>query len=152
MLPKHTGSVIKLASLAERGKLPEGRPERIIQNLPTRCIVDKLTQIGLLADIKNFSIAADGSCYNSEAGNTGAKVCDCRSKGFITANAPNRYSDLDVRWVVIVNEQSFYGDTLFNTTASDSSNNLTIYLRIGQGQRHDSILLASSLCLKSTLS
>ena len=144
--PKHTGSVTKLASLAEMEKLPEGRPERIFQTFLARCIVDKSAQMGILGDIKNFSIAADGSCYNSGASHTGVKVCDCRSKGIYFCKCPRRYSDPDARWGWdSYHEQSFYGDTLFNTTASDSANDLPIYLRIAQGPRHDSILAIFAL-------
>ena len=63
--PKHSGSVSKLASLAERGKLREERPEKIFQEFLARCLVDKSASMGLLGAVNNFSIAMDGSCYNS---------------------------------------------------------------------------------------
>lgn len=38
---KHTGATAKLASLAERGKLREERPEKIFQEFLARCLVNK---------------------------------------------------------------------------------------------------------------
>ena len=65
--PKHTGATVKLASRAERGKLREERPEIIFQEFFARCVVDKSAQMGILGDVDEFSIAMDGSCYNSGA-------------------------------------------------------------------------------------
>lgn len=139
--PKHFGSVAKLASLAERGKLREERPEKIFQEFIARCIVDKSLEMGVLGDINKFSIALDGSCYNSGASHFGVKICDCKRKGIYNCKCPRRYSDPDARWGWdSYHEQYFYGDTLFSITASDSPYDLPIYLRIAQATRHDSIL------------
>ena len=119
--PKHTGSVSKLASLAERGKLREQRPEKIFQEFLARCVVDKSAAMGILGDVNNFSIAMDGSCYSSGASHYGVKICDCKSKGIYNCKCPRRYSDPDARWGWdSYHEQYFYGDTLFSVTASDS--------------------------------
>ena len=144
--PKHTGSVSKLASLAERGKLREQRPEKIFQEFLARCVVDKSAAMGILGDVNNFSIAMDGSCYNSGASHYGVKICDCKSKGIFNCKCPRRYSDPDARWGWdSYHEQYFYGDTLFSVTASDSPYDLPIYLRIAQATRHDSILTIFAL-------
>ena len=144
--PKHTGSVSKLASLAERGKLREQRPEKIFQEFLARCVVDKSAAMGILGDVNNFSIAMDGSCYNSGASHYGVKICDCKSKGIYNCKCPRRYSDPDARWGWdSYHEQYFYGDTLFSVTASNSPYDLPIYLRIAQATRHDSILTIFAL-------
>jgi hypothetical protein len=144
--PKHTGVVTKLASLAERGKLREERSEKIFQEFLARCIVDKSAKMGILGDTSKFSIAMDGSCYNSGASYTGVKICDCRSKGIYNCQCHRRYSDPDARWGWdSYHDQYFYGDTFFSTTASDSPYDLPIYLRIAQAQRHDSILTIFAL-------
>jgi hypothetical protein len=139
--PKHSGVVSKLVSLMERGKLRQHRPEIIFQAFLARCIVDKSLEMGILGNSDNFSIAMDGSCYNSGASHFGVKVCECRANGIYDCKCPRRYSDPDARWGWdSYHEQYFYGDTLFSTTASDSHYDLPIYLRIAQAQRHDSIL------------
>lgn len=144
--PKHTGITTKLASLAERGKLREERPEKIFQEFFARCVVDESAKMGILGNVNKFSFAMDGSCLNSGASHHGVKICDCRSKGVYNCKCPRRYSDPDARWGWdSYHEQSFYGDTLFNTVASDSPYDLTIYLRIAQAPRHDSILTIFAL-------
>lgn len=139
--PKHSGSVTKFAKLAKLDKLPNYRPENILQQLLSRCIVDKSAQMGILGDTKNLSSSFDGSCYNSGASHHGVKICDCKSRGIYSCKCKRRYSDPDARWGWdSYHEQYFYGDTLFNVTASDSPYDLPIYLRIAQAPRHDSIL------------
>jgi len=144
--PKHAGVNKKLASLAERGKLREERPEKIFQEFLARCIVDTSAEMGILGDVNKFSIAMDGSCYNSGASHTGVKICECKSNGIYNCKCPRRYSDPDARWGWdSYHEQYFYGDTLFNCTASDSPYDLPVYLRIAQAPRHDSILTIFAL-------
>lgn len=144
--PKHTGITTKLASLAQRGKLREERPEKIFQEFLARCVVDKSAQMDILGDVKMFSFAMDGSCLNSGASHHGVKICNCKSKGIYSCKCPRRYSDPDARWGWdSYHEQYFYGDTLFSTTASDSPYDLPIYLRIAQATRHDSILTIFAL-------
>jgi hypothetical protein len=144
--PKHTGSVAKLASLAERGKLREERPEMFFQQFLARCVVDVSAKMGILGDTNAFSTAMDGSCYYSGASHSGVKVCNCRKKGIYDCKCKRRYSDPDARWGWdSYRERYFFGDTLFTATASDSPYDLPVYLRIAQAQRHDSILTIFAL-------
>ena len=144
--PKHSGSVNKFTSIALRNELREYRPEKIFQEFLARCIVKKSLQMAILGDKNKFSIAMDGSCYNSGGNHYGVKNCDCRSNGIYNCKCPRRYSDPDARWGWdSYHEQYYYGDTLFSTTASDSPYDLPIYLRIAQAQRHDSILTIFAL-------
>lgn len=144
--PKHLGIVKKLVSLSIRGKLRKERPEIIFQEFLARCIVDTSAEMGILGDLKKLSAAMDGSCYNSGASHYGVKVCDCRSIGIYNCKCARRYADPDARWGWdSYHEVYFYGDTLFSTTASDSPYDLSIYLRIAQATRHDSILTIFAL-------
>ena len=144
--PKHSGVVKKLVALSIKGKLREERPEIIFQKFLARCIVDISANMGILGDPKKLSAAMDGSCYNSGASHYGVKVCDCKSKGIYSCKCPRRYSDPDARWGWdSYHEEYFYGDTLFSTAASDSPYDLSIYLRIAQATRHDSILTVFAL-------
>ena len=144
--PKHNGAVKKFAKLALKNSLPKYHPERIFQEFLARCIVDKSSHMGILGDTKKFSIAADGTCFYSGASHLGVKTCDCKDKGIYNCKCKRRYSDPDARWGWdSYREQWFYGDTLFNITASDSPYDLPIYLRSVQAQRHDSITFIFAL-------
>lgn len=144
--PKHSGSVKRLVDIALQGKLHDFRPEKILQEFLARCVVDVSANMGLLGDINNLSVAFDGSSYYSGASHYGVKVCDCRSKGIYNCTCPRRYSDPDATWGWdSYREQWFYGSTLFNVTASQSPNDLPVYLRIVQASRHDSITTVFAL-------
>lgn len=144
--PKHNGAVKKLVSLAIIGKLPEYRPEKVLQEFLARCVVDESLKMRILGDPKNFSTAHDGTPYYSGASHYGVKVCDCKSKGIWKCTCPRRYSDPDATWGWdSFREQWFYGDTLFVATASDSQYDLPIYLRKAQAQRHDSVIAIFAL-------
>lgn len=144
--PKHSGSVKKFALLAERDQLRTIRPEKIFQDFLARCVVDESAKMGILGDVKKFSLAMDGSCLNSGASTFGVKVCECRSNGIYNCKCSRRYSDPDARWGWdSYHEQYFYGDTLFSATASDSPYDLPVYLRIAQAPRHDSVLTIFAL-------
>ena len=97
--------------------------------------------MGILGDVQKLSVAGDGTPFYSGASHYGTKVCDCKKHGVYDCKCPRRYSDPDARWGWdSYREQWFYGDTLFNITASDSPYDLPIYLRKAQASRHDSIL------------
>lgn len=139
--PKHSGVVKKFVKLAIRNAIPDYRPEKIFQEFMARCVVDVSAKMGLLGNIDALSAAADGTTYYSGASHYGIRVCDCKSKGIYNCQCKRRYSDPDACWGWdSYREQWFYGDTLFNITASDSPNDLPIYLRNAQASRHDSIL------------
>jgi hypothetical protein len=128
-LPKHNGVVKKFAELAIRNELPAYRPERVLQDFFTRCIVDTSLQLGILGNQQAFSVAADGTPFHSGASHYGVKVCKCKFKGIFNCKCPRRYSDPDATWGWdSYREQWFYGDTLFCITASDSPYDLPVYL------------------------
>ena len=144
--PTRTGTVKRLVAKAIQGHLHDFRPERILQEFLAGCVVDTSASMGLLGNTDCLSVAFDGSSYYSGASHYGVKVCDCRSKGIYNCTCPRRYSDPDAKWGWdSYRECWFYGDTLFNITASDSPNDLPIYIRIVQASRHDSITTVFSL-------
>jgi len=139
--PKHSGIVKKLVGLAMRNTLPDYRPEQVFQEFLARCVADVSAEMGILGDKDNFSVAADGTPFYSGASHYGTKVCDCKKHGVYNCKCPRRYADPDAKWGWdSYREQWFYGDNLFNITASDSPYDLPIYLRNAQASRHDSIL------------
>jgi len=143
---KRQGIVKRLVKKAIEGKLPDFRPEKILQEFLARCVVDTSAKMGLLGDTKNLSVAFDGSPYYSGASHYGVKVCDCRFKGIYNCTCLRRYSDPDARWGWdSYRERWFFGGTLFNVTASDSPNDLPIYLRMVQANRHDSVTTVFAL-------
>jgi hypothetical protein len=145
-LPKHNGVVKKFTELAIHNALPTYRPERVLQELLARCIVDTSLQMGILGEQHAFSIAVDGTPFYSGASHYGVKVCDCKSNGIYNCKCPRLYSDPDATWGWdSYREQWYYGDTLFCITASDSPYDLPIYLRKAQAQRHDSIIAVFAL-------
>ena len=78
---KRSGVVKRLVNKAIKGKLPDFRPEKILQEFLARCVVDTSAKMGLLGDTKNLSVAFDGSPYYSGASHYGVKVCKCKSMG-----------------------------------------------------------------------
>lgn len=144
--PKHPGIIKTLVDKAIEGKLPDLRPEVILQNLLARCCVDPSAMLGLLGDIKSFSTSFDGSPFYSGASHYGVKVCDCKSKGIYNCHCARRYSDPDAKWGWdSYRECWYYGDTLFSVTASDSKNDLPIYIQPVQGSRHDGVTTVFAL-------
>jgi len=138
--PKRSGTVRKLVDKAIRGKLKNFCPEAILQKIIARCVVDTSYQMGILGNNNDISVAFDGTPFYSGASHYGVKVCNCRSKGIYNCQCPRRFSDPDAKWGWdSYTEQWFFGNTLFNVTASDSPYDLPIYIRMAQASRHDSI-------------
>lgn len=143
---KHGGTVKKLVRKALRGKLRNFCPDAILQNLIARCVVDTSLQMGILGNKDDFSVAFDGSPFYSGANHYGVKVCDCRSKGIYNCQCKRRFSDPDAKWGWdSYREQWFFGNTLFNVTASDSPYDLPIYIKMVQASRHDSVTTVFAL-------
>ena len=138
--PKHAGTLKKLVDKAVKGKLKNLCPERILQKLLARCVVDTSAQMGILGDTNNLSVAFDGTPFYSGASHRGIKICDCKVKGNYNCECPRRFSEPDAKWGWdSYREQWFFGDTLFNVTASDSPYDLPISIKMVQASRHDSI-------------
>ena len=138
---KHAGSVAKLVNhVVNHGKLPDLRPEIILQKLLKHCVEEPSAQLGLLGNTNNWYAAFDGSPFYAGSSHSGVKTCDCRKHGIYNCDCQRRYSDPDARWGWdSYREQYFYGDTLFNVVASESPYDLPVYLRSVQASRHDSV-------------
>lgn len=143
---RHPGILKKLVTRALEGRLPDFRPEKILQEFLARCIVDVSLDMGILGSSNALSTAFDGSPYYSGGSHYEVKVCDCVSKGIYNCTCPRRFSDPDAKWRWdSYREQWFFGDTLFNVTAADSHYDLPIFMRIVQASRHDSITTVFAL-------
>lgn len=143
---KRQGIVKRLVKKTIKDKLPDFRPKKILQKFLACCVVDTSAKMGLLGDIESLSVDFDASPYCSKASHYGVKVCDCRSKGIYNCTCLRQYSDPDARWGWdSYHERWFFGSTLFNITASDSSNDLPIYLRMVQANQHNSVTTVFAL-------
>jgi hypothetical protein len=137
--PKRPGVVQRLVKRAIKGKINSFGPQVIMQKLLARVVVDISAEMGILGNIEDFSVAFDGSTFLSGASPYGVKKCDCRSKGIYKCTCLRLYSDPNARWGWdSYRERYFYGDTLFNVTASDSPYDLPILVKLVQANRHDS--------------
>lgn len=144
--PKRTGTVKKLVDRAIKGKLKNFCPEAILQKLIARCVVDTSATMGILGNVSDLSVAFDGSPFYSGASHYGVKICSCRSKGIYNCQCPRLFSDPDARWGWdSYKEQWFFGNTLFNVTASFSPYVLPIYIKMVQASRHDSVTTVFAL-------
>ena len=144
--PKHPGVVNRLVQRAIKGKINSFGPQVVLQKLLARVVVDISAQMGILGSLKHLSVAFDGSTFLSGASPYGVKKCTCRSKRIYKCTCPRLYSDPDASWGWdSYRERYFYGDTLFNVTASDSPYDLPILIRLIQANRHDSITTVYAL-------
>lgn len=140
-LPNRKPGVVKrLVSAMRSGKLPDIRPERVLQAILKYAVVDTSAQLGILGKLESFTVAVDGSPYYAGSSPYGVRVCDCKAKGIHMCDCKRRYSDPDASWGWdSYRERYFYGNTLFSVTASDSHSDLPIYLQMAQASRHDGV-------------
>lgn len=138
-LPNRKPGVVKrLVAAEEKGKLPDIRPEKVLQQLLKHAVIDTSFSLGLFGDSSNISIAGDGSPFYAGSSPYGVRVCDCKSKGIHQCECPRKFSDPDASWGWdSYRERWFYGDSLYAITAANSYNDLPIFLQSGQASRHD---------------
>jgi len=134
------GVVLRLVTGFQSGKLPDIRPERVLQEILKHAVVDTSDQLGLLGNTAAMSVSADGSPYYAGSSPYGVRVCDCKSKGIHQCDCSRKYADPDASWGWdSYRERWFWGDALFSITAADSHNDLPIYLHSAQASRHDGV-------------
>jgi len=76
----------------------------------------------------------------------GVPVCDCRSKGIYKCDCPRRYSDVYANWGYDSSRNEyFWGRNLYTLSCVNGEAELPVFLRFGQGSRHDSVLFAFSV-------
>jgi len=117
------------------------RPERLLQELFTRVLV----QGSRVRDIipGKMELAGDGSPFESCSNPFGIPACDCRSKGDYKCDCPRRYSDVYANWGYDSSRNEyFWGRNLYTLACVNGEAELPVYLRFGQGSRHDSVLFA----------
>lgn len=139
LAPKHPGIVKKLVSQALEGRVISKRPERILQQILKECAVKPSSDLGLLGNPNNLTVAGDGAPLQTGASPYGKKLCDCHTQGIYRCSCKRSFTDLNANWGWdSYHERWFYGHTLYSITSADSHNDLPLFLRLVQGSRHDS--------------
>lgn len=144
--PKHPGIVKRLVDRFMEGRPFPTPPERKLQELLARCVVDESVKMGLLGDPQNLTIAGDGTCVESYANQYGIKTCNCKEKGIYRCDCARRYADPDARigWDSF-EKRWFFGYTFYVITAASSYHDLPMLLRAAEAQRHDSVIAPIAL-------
>ena len=149
--------VSRLVKQIVKGRRLLKRPERLMQFIFARCIVDNSITMGLIptqpsADptILNLmaGVAGDGTTVKAAASHLGTKVCECRKNGIYQCDCSRRFSDLEANWGWDShNEVYFYGRTFYPLTSTHALYDLPLFLTIGQASRHDSVQAVVALTL-----
>jgi len=120
------------------------RPERLLQELFTRVFVQGSTERGIIPE--DMILVGDGSPFESCSNPYGIPVCGCRTKGIYKCDCPRRYSDVYANWGYDSSRNVyFWGRNLYTLSCVNSEAELPVFLRFGQGSRHDSVLFAFSV-------
>ena len=93
-----------------------------------------------LVDLKNLTIAGDGTPVRVSARFRSKKVCDCAKKGILHCDCNRYYSqpDCDIGWDS--SREYFYtGYDLYILTDADSKNDLPIFPLLNPASMHDSM-------------
>ncbi|MFQ5641950.1 MAG: transposase [bacterium] len=112
------------------------QPYDLFNQILKTCFVLPSAEKGLLGDPQNLSISGDGTKIKTGARHYGKKVCECKEK----CNCKRVFQDGDATWGFDSYRKVWvYGRTLYEITASDSPNDLPVFLKLTQCQRHDSV-------------
>lgn len=99
--------VSRLVNQVLKGRRLLKRPERLIQFIFARCIVDKSIALRLIPTTTTSEdnllsllagIAGDGTAVKTTANHSGIKVCDCRNNGIYNCDCHRRFSDYEANW------------------------------------------------------
>lgn len=138
--PKNPGIIERLVEKAISGKQFKPRAEGILQQIFAQCAVIPSSQLGLLGDTLNMTIAADGAPLETGARPYGTKICDCRERAIYRCNCPRIYTDPTANWGWdSYHQRWFYGHTLYCVTSADSQNDLPIQFLMPQASRFDGV-------------
>ncbi len=142
---RRPGVVDRLVRSFRKGKFfSTKRPERLLQELFTKVFVLSSRNRGIIP--AESVLAGDGSPFESCSNPFGVPVCDCRTKGNYRCDCPRRYSDVYANWGYDSSRDIyFWGRNLYTLSCVNGESELPVYLRFGQGSRHDSVLLAFSV-------
>ena len=142
---RRPGVVGRLVKSFQKGKFfSTKRPARLLQELFTKVFVEGSKDKAIIPD--NMTLAGDGSPFESCSSPFGIPVCDCRRKGIYQCDCLRRYSDVYANWGYDSSRNEyFWGRNLYTLTCVNGESELPVYLRFGQGSRHDSVLFAFSV-------
>ena len=117
------------------------RPERLLQELFTRVFVQGSRDRDIIP--LELFLTGDGSPFESCSSPFGVRVCDCRSNQIYRCDCPRRYSDVYANWGYDSSRNVyFWGRNLYTLSCVNGEAELPVFLRFGQGSRHDSVLFA----------
>lgn len=95
---------------------------------------------GLLGNINEFNVAADGTLVWTSGSPYGKKVCDCKLKPGEKCNCRRKFTDPDAAWGWdSFHEVYVYGHTFHGFTACDSKYDLPLHIKSVSAARHDSV-------------
>jgi hypothetical protein len=142
---RRPGVVDRLVRSFRKGRFfSTKRPERLLQELFTRVFVEESKNRGIIPE--DMVLAGDGSPFESCSSPFGVPVCDCRRKGIFQCDCPRRYSDVYANWGYDSSRNVYFrGRNLYTLSCVNGEAELPVFLRFGQGSRHDSVLLAFSV-------
>jgi len=142
---RRPGVVDRLVRSFRKGRyFSTKRPERLLQELFTGVIVYGSRQRDIIPS--EMVLSGDGSPFESCSSPYGTLVCDCRSKGIYKCDCPRRYSDVYANWGYDSSRNEyFWGRNLYTLSCVNGTSELPVFLRFGQGSRHDSVLAAFSI-------
>jgi hypothetical protein len=142
---RRPGVVDRLVRSFRKGRFfSTKRPERLLQELFTRVFVEGSKNRGIIPE--DMVLAGDGSPFESCSSPFGVPVCDCRRKGIFQCDCPRRYSDVYANFGYDSSRNVyFWGRNLYTLSCVNGEAELPVFLRFGQGSRHDSVLLAFSV-------
>ncbi len=134
--PRHPGCVDRILRRLRRH--PPRPPFSVWQSILAH-IVGQSAQHGLLGPQIRCAVAVDGSPLPSGGNGRGHRVCGCKQQDPCT-HPYRRYTDPGARigWDSYRN-RPFYGRHLSAVIATEGGHDLPVYLRLFQGNRHDSV-------------
>ena len=136
---RRQGVAGRLLKQVKKGRRFHNRPERVIQMLMASTVVEPSAARNLLGDTSRLRLAADGAPLETGGSSRGTRTCKCHEQGVYRCNCPRKYHDAEAnRGYDSHHKRYFYGHTLYHVTAADSPHDLPVYVRLTQGNRHDS--------------
>lgn len=140
-LSNRQGVCAKILRAFRRNKgLPsKRRPSLILHKIFNAVIVSQSVEKGILP--QEIHVAVDGSPFETTSNSYGTRECECRKKGIYRCDCPHRYSDPYANWGWDSSRNRyFYGRNLYTLTYVNGKYELPVYVRFGQGIRHDAPL------------
>ena len=142
---RRPGVVDRIVKSFRRGRFfSTKRPERLLQELFTSVFVKGSKDRDIIP--RQMEIAGDGSPFDSCSNPFGKPVCSCRKEGNYRCDCPRSYTDVYANWGYDSSRDVyFWGRNLYSLSCTNGEAELPVFLRFGQGSRHDSVLLAFTI-------